>query len=1169
MTLLASGGLVCLVALTVIFGWYTHNNTLISISPSFAPMQFNTALCFLCCGLSFIFYTYALKELQLTLAILTSVIATLTLAQYLFDVNLGLDQLFMHHYITTKVSHIGRMAPNTAICFLIAGFINVLASIRPLKKVEHLVWILSSIILSLGVISFLGYALGVEHGFEWQRYTRMAIHTSLCFISLALGCNFYIYHRIKKYGGRLWVSIPITLGSLVVFTLVAQTLKQNEHGALDLVIRSDTEIFKSEIELKIHDDLNSFKRFSSVIHDMEELRHHPWQEYAEVYFQDYTYIDQLAFIDHTGVIKKGFPEGGDKRKELNILIKNHRFEEELSKSVSGNALMVSNSFIDYNHKSKFFYLCPLYHKGEYEGVMVALISAERFFNYLNSSVHNKFFDYSIYDSEQVIFGAKKIVNTQDFSQSLPLSRYTPSWRIDLRPTETYVKNVTSKLSEFIVGVGIIFSLFLGSFANNVQRLRRTLELSSQTLVEQEITNELLNIPHGPNTPIEAKLERSLNILFKLPWLKGFEQGAIILKKRTLVVAASRNFDIQSLNLFCASNEKMCDCKESMERGNSHYYLASPVSSKCEASARSHYVIPLKGNGGRIGFIVLKLPHLHSYKESELIYLSSCGEVISKLINMHSYELNLISAKEEAIRAQEIKSEFLANMSHEIRTPMNGIIGMTELLLGEVKGNKPTQYLETIRNCGSTLLTLINDILDFSKLEAKKVVLEEVDFNLRDLLNELQNIFSPTALKKQISIIFSVDKALPKIVVGDETRLRQVLNNLIGNAIKFTNEGSVTVNVSELEYRESNHSSRIIFEVKDTGIGITKTAQTNLFKEFSQVDASTTRKFGGTGLGLSICKGLVEKMGGAIRVESEINIGTTFSFILEYKHSDNQDQSLIKAQGAIATGVASQKLANLLPLKILVTDDNEVNREVAGGLLARMGYTADFAENGAEAINCLSAKNYDLILMDCHMPVLDGLSATRMIIDSYGEQRPKIVALTASAMKEDVDRCYEAGMDDFLAKPIESIQLLQTIARIFDLNIEEKNSLTVSSRGENSRTERPNGVDFEALYKSFDGDDLLLRKSVELMLKNLDKLVTALGDSLRVGDFSSITLHAHTLKGAVSNFCAYSLHEYSSSLESLSREERLEEAQALYVTLQNEASIVGEQLSNFLNKESAA
>ncbi len=392
------------------------------------------------------------------------------------------------------------------------------------------------------------------------------------------------------------------------------------------------------------------------------------------------------------------------------------------------------------------------------------------------------------------------------------------------------------------------------------------------------------------------------------------------------------------------------------------------------------------------------------------------------------EESLKKAKDEAIAARTVadeatqaKARFLANMSHEIRTPMNGIIGMSNLLLSNVTDPVGIERLKIIQNCGNSLLDLINDVLDFSKLEVDKVELEKHPFPIHDTAKEIVELLNTRASEKGVKLSYRHDKNVPDWLLGDVTRFRQVLTNLVSNSIKFTEVGSIEISSQAKNIEDKKW--QIQFAIKDTGIGIPDHVKDKLFQSFSQVDASTTRRFGGTGLGLAICKGLCEKMGGSIWVESETAKGSTFFFTIT---------------GDIAAPLDSQRSSNPFaafdaemgqkhPLRILVAEDNRTNQLVAVGLLGKLGYKADVAGNGKEALKALKIQQYDLILMDCHMPEMDGFEATKRIIEVYGKQRPRIVALTAGTMKEDIDRCTASGMDGFLGKPITLPPLVKTLS----------------------------------------------------------------------------------------------------------------------------------------------
>jgi PAS domain S-box-containing protein len=362
------------------------------------------------------------------------------------------------------------------------------------------------------------------------------------------------------------------------------------------------------------------------------------------------------------------------------------------------------------------------------------------------------------------------------------------------------------------------------------------------------------------------------------------------------------------------------------------------------------------------------------------------------------------ARDAALEAAREKSDFLANMSHEIRTPLNGIIGISELLAETDLSIGQKDYLETIRTSAYLLLDIVNDMLDFSKLEAGKLELEEVDFDLRDITAKIIKLFTPQAFKKKDKLAIEIAADVPTDLCGDAGRLRQVLHNLVSNAIKFTENGRISLKVS----REQDDFLR--FEVSDTGIGIEPHKQKKIFEPFAQGDLSTTRQFGGTGLGLAISRQIVQMMSGKIGVESEPGRGSKFWFTAKFGC-----QSVVLSDWGAPD---REYRIDRKDVRILVVEDNPVNQQVALGRLAQLSLSADVAENGLRAVEAVQEKKYDLILMDCRMPQMDGFDATREIRRLEGEVRNlKIIAMTATARPDERQRCFEVGMDDYLAKPI--------------------------------------------------------------------------------------------------------------------------------------------------------
>ncbi|MFL1453472.1 ATP-binding protein [Marinobacter sp. GN3S48] len=376
---------------------------------------------------------------------------------------------------------------------------------------------------------------------------------------------------------------------------------------------------------------------------------------------------------------------------------------------------------------------------------------------------------------------------------------------------------------------------------------------------------------------------------------------------------------------------------------------------------------------------------------------------------------LIKAKEDAVRRARSRANFLASMSHEIRTPLNGVLGMLGLALEGNLEQEQRDRLEIALTAGQSLLGLLNDILDISKVEAGKLSLENIPFSVRNLIEECATLHAQQAKMKNIELRMDIDPELPTMFLGDPTRTRQVLNNLLSNAIKFTEEGSVRIHATRF-------GGNLRIDVMDTGIGMSKEGLHRIFSPFSQADTDTTRLYGGTGLGLTLCRQLVERMHGQIMVDSEVGHGTHFTVTLPLPVYTQTTQQTAKPLPIEETP------APVKGLHVLLVEDNQVNQLVASSLLRKLGHSVDLAENGKQALEALEERNYDMVLMDCQMPVMDGYEATRKIRENPAWKRLPVIAVTANVMQGDREDCLASGMNDYITKPYNRNELKAAIDR---------------------------------------------------------------------------------------------------------------------------------------------
>jgi PAS domain S-box-containing protein len=828
-----------------------------------------------------------------------------------------------------------------------------------------------------------------------------------------------IKSNIKKY---LFLIIGFTLTGISLLIFQALIIKENDQ--IKKIVRN--QLITTEEKIKSQIDTKSFAldRMAKRWQTQGGTPKAEWEKDALNYIRDYQGYQAIEWVDSNYYVRWIIPkEGNEKAINLNLAFE-PKIKEALEISKNKQDIHITKTVDLVQGEKGFLIYFPLFVENKFDGFIVGVVKSYNLLSNILKSEAIQGYHVFIYDQSDLIYStifAPEYDNI--WKQETSLNYRGVNWRIVLIPNHIFIKNNKSILPKVVLITGFTISWLLALAIN------LTLKYQNRNLIlKEEIKQrQLIEIKLKDLSLLQKAILDSANYMIISTSVEGiiltFNKAAEKMLGYTVdeVVHKLTPVIFHDFQEIVEESKKLSEELEMIINPGFEIFIVQAKQGKIYEKDwtyirkdNSRFPVNLSATAltnseGHITGFLGVATDISKQKEAEAKLQATFQELETKKI--------------EAEAANRAKSEFLAMMSHEIRTPMNGIIGMTEIMLSTDLSPQQRDFMETIRSSGDSLLIIINDLLDFSQIESGKLELENIDFNLQKCVKNCFNLFSDQAERKNLELAYHWNPETPKIIQGDPTRIRQIIVNLLNNAIKFTKKGKIILSVSAKPINQNN-ICELEFFVKDTGIGIGEKKIDRLFKSFSQVDASNNRKYGGTGLGLAISKSLVEMMGGKIWVESKLDKGSTFFFTIPVKIAKNKKNTTEKTTKTPEINKTSSNL------KILLAEDNRVNQKVALQMLKKLGYSADIAGNGLEVIDAVKRQKYDIIFMDVQMPKMDGLEATHWICENLSQQeKPQIIAMTANAMEGDKEICLDAGMDDYIAKPVKLVQLKNIFDKI--------------------------------------------------------------------------------------------------------------------------------------------
>ncbi|TNE28836.1 MAG: PAS domain S-box protein [Alphaproteobacteria bacterium] len=1208
---LIPGVTVLLMGITVIAGWYMENSLLIQVHPDFAPMQYNTAFCFLlsAAGLVLLSLGYVFPAKIAGGAALT--FSSLTMSQYILNINLGIDTLFVETDIMTKTSHPGRMAPNTALCFALAG----LALIFSNKK--NIFVSLSFSVLLMSLLALTGYLIRTEQIYGWGSLTRMAIHTASGFFILGSGLLASgIKDRDQSFD--VWQVTPMAVAITgVVLTFFAwagakeAVHEQNQQYFETLVVETE-ETLKTRFKLyeqslwgaagfiNASDFVSSFE-WKNYMDTLQVKKHLPGV--AGIGFIDYVrgadlnaYLEKIresddmpdfvnrpnTFYPDKFIVRHIYPkESNQDSLGLDIGYEIHRRVAAERARDTGTAALTKIIYFskDGVRDPGFMMMVPVYigkttpenikeRREKIQGWVYEPFIGEDFLRELASvsrgQVDMMVYDGSITRPESLIYGGEHIPG--DFldiahkmqSRILVAGRV---WTIDWHSTRGFKAPSSTKTPYLILLVGFLFTALI--YAVFDQLLRQKTAVQNTLRLREKMTG----------------IEETQKFLQAI--LDNTAEGLIVIDGKGSVIS----FNNACIRIFGYEPEEVIGRNVKM-------LMPNPYQSAHDGYLKNY----MSGGAAKIiGTLGREFEGLHKDGESFPIELAvteiSTGEdrffcgIVRDISERKEAEEELKAAQLDAEEANRAKSEFLAHMSHELRTPMNSIIGMTRLMYEDNSmSDEHREMTGIVYRSADNLLDILNDILDLSKIEANELDLESIPFSLHEVVNNLMETMMAISSSKGLHLSCRYEGDDIPYLRGDPLRVGRILMNLVSNAVKYTNDGEVEVIISA--NRLNDHTIETRLAVKDTGIGIAEDKLDRVFDKFAQADSTITRRFGGTGLGLNITKQLIHMMSGTISVESVLDEGSVFTAVIPFTIAD--ERPTVKRQALHRNEEDFLLISERKPLhtaKFLLAEDHKLNQAYMQKLFDRENIPhIDIVDNGAEALEAYENHHYDAVISDCHMPEMSGFTLAIKIREQEkktGKHIP-IIAMTADAMMGSRERCFEAGMDDFVAKPVNPDELMLVLSRWFlmpdtddDADTRQalkkdapKKTKKAAAKKKKAPAKKPEKDPAENkpvielfILEQYAETDEDMRDFINAFLEQSAIKLDEMRNNCGSGENKDWSEAAHTLKGGAGMIGAERLQKLcaqAQDMEDVSAEERetlLQDIETLYAAVQKELELI--------------